>query len=309
MNSKALLDVLIVTYNHKNYISQALDGVLMQKTNFNFNIVVGDDCSTDGTIEILKEYEKKFPGRLNVIYQKKNLGPHHEDRNILTMIKNARSKYVALLDGDDYWTDESKLQVQVDFLENNPDFNICTHQVQIDKEGQISKNEIFAITKEVSTMNDLLVNNFIFSCTSVFRMPTEKLPHWFKDAMPGDYPLMIWVLQKKGKIKYIPKTMACYRIHAGGIWSLANKNQFTHAYFETLYNCILEFKLDNSIFPNKILLGIADNVYHNGFKYISLKKYNFYIINLLTVSDLTMRQKLFVFTAWFRYKFTHKIKQ
>ena len=142
-----LVDVNIAVYNHALFLEKTLDSVLEQKTNFPFRLLIGDDFSTDGSIEILKRYEREFPDKIKVIYQPKNLGLNSSERNGIIILKKSTAKYIALLDGDDYWTDAYKLQKQVDFLESNPEFSICFHLVEsINDQGQITgENNISSI--------------------------------------------------------------------------------------------------------------------------------------------------------------------
>jgi glycosyltransferase involved in cell wall biosynthesis len=222
MTTEPLVEVVIVTYNHKDYIAQALDSVLMQQTSFNYKIVVGDDCSTDGTINILKEYEKKFPDKIKVIYQEKNLGPYHPDRNIVVMLNNAEAKYVALLDGDDYWTDPLKLQKQVDFLEINPGFTMCFHNTLIKREYTVTDNKTEALfnhkmTKTVFEMVDVAHTWIGHTSSLVFvRKSILPLPEWFKRCFSGDLTI-ISLLAGNGSLKYLDFTGSVYRLNDGGV--------------------------------------------------------------------------------------------
>ena len=126
-----LLSIACVTYNHELYIRQCLDSFLMQKTNFLFEIVIGEDCSTDNTGSIVTEYARKYPEIIKARCNKKNIGVQE---NSLLVFRDCTGKYIALCDGDDYWTDPYKLQKQVDFLEANKDFVICFHQIRIRNE-------------------------------------------------------------------------------------------------------------------------------------------------------------------------------
>ena len=115
------VSVCMVTYNQKKYIAQAIDSVLMQKTNFKFELVIGDDASTDGTTDIVRQYAQKYPDIIRPILHEENVGP---GKNSISIYETVKTEYVAVCDGDDYWTDEYKLQKQVDFLDKNPDFNV-----------------------------------------------------------------------------------------------------------------------------------------------------------------------------------------
>ena len=128
MNSNPLVSICCITYNHAQYIRQCLDGFLMQKVNFEYEIIVHDDASTDGTSEIIREYSNKYSDLIVPIFQTEN----QYSKGVRGMyakfvFPRARGKYIALCEGDDYWIDENKLQMQVDFLENNPEYTMCFH--------------------------------------------------------------------------------------------------------------------------------------------------------------------------------------
>ena len=126
---KPKLSVVLITYNHGKYIREALDGILMQKVSFPYEIVVGDDCSTDDTQAILKEYAEKNPDKFRLILREKNLG--RPTLNVYLTSMECQGDYIAYLEGDDFWTDENKLQKQVDFLESHPDYSATTHSFRV----------------------------------------------------------------------------------------------------------------------------------------------------------------------------------
>lgn len=121
-SSEVLVSVFMITYNHENYIEHAIEGVLMQKTSFPIELIIGEDCSTDNTRKIVREYEGRYTEIIKAQYPEKNRGMNN---NFLTVLQSARGKYIALCEGDDYWTDPLKLQKQVDFLEANPEYSLC----------------------------------------------------------------------------------------------------------------------------------------------------------------------------------------
>ena len=133
MNKETMISVAVATYNHEMYIRHALDSILAQETQYVYEIVVGDDCSVDHTREILKEYEKQYPDIIRVIYGDTNVGP---TKNVFNIVSNCRGKYIAYLDGDDYYTDNNKIEKQVSFLETNPTYKSCAHRLEI-----VDKNE------------------------------------------------------------------------------------------------------------------------------------------------------------------------
>ena len=147
---QTLLSIICTAYNQEKYIKQALDGFVSQKTNFKFQVIIHDDASTDKTAEIIKEYQKKYPDIIKPIFQTENQYSKgiSISKNILFPLVN--SKYVAICEGDDYWTDPYKLQKQVDFLEANPDYSICFHPVKFIYEDKPNKTNIYPSKKFLS---------------------------------------------------------------------------------------------------------------------------------------------------------------
>ncbi|MTJ15651.1 MULTISPECIES: glycosyltransferase [unclassified Dolichospermum] len=214
-----LLSVCSTTYNHVNFIKQAIDGFLVQKVDFAWEIIIADDFSTDGTREILLEYKNKYPDLIKLILQEKNVGAA---QNCIDLITTPKSKYIALCDGDDYWTDPLKLQKQVDFLEANPDFAICFHNAAVINEYYPEKNRLNSddLTPEVSTLDNLLKGiNYIATASVVIKTNLiQNLPDWFASLPFGDYGLYL-IAAQHGKIRYLNEIMSVYRIHQGGVYS------------------------------------------------------------------------------------------
>ncbi len=191
-----LVSVCITTYQHVDYIKECLDSILCQKTDFLYEILLGEDCSTDGTREICIEYEKKYPDDINlfmhsrdtVIYVNGNATGRY---NFVNNLKHAKGKYIALCDGDDYWTDPYKLQKQVDFLERNPDFSTCYHDVLVLEDGKFDDSaDVKIYDEEYLTILDLADGNFIHTLTCMFRNNLFKeLPDFFYSCPVADYPL------------------------------------------------------------------------------------------------------------------------
>ena len=134
------LSVAMITYNHERFIAQALESVLAQRVNFDYEIIVGEDCSTDGTRAIVMDFHRRYPGGIVPLLREKNIGGA---RNIELTLAACRGHYLAMSEGDDYWTCEDKLQRQVDFLDANPDYAICCHRVQIFDEIGTNQASIF----------------------------------------------------------------------------------------------------------------------------------------------------------------------
>jgi len=213
------VSVLVMTYNHEKYISQALDSVLMQQTSFDWEVLVSEDCSTDQTRQIVQEYAARHPGLLRLILSEKNL---HSNEVVARGIRAAAGQYLALLDGDDYWITSEKLQTQVDFMDRHPESTVCFHQALVHDERAHRPDWNWTPTnqKEISTLQDICMDNFIATSSTMFRRRAiEGPPEWYIAFFPiTDWPLHI-LYAERGTIAYLPKTMSVYRHHEGGAYS------------------------------------------------------------------------------------------
>lgn len=214
--AKIKLSVVCVAYNHAKFIRQTLDGFVMQKTNFAFEVIIHDDASTDGTADIIREYAEKYPEIIKPILQTENQYSQGKPVTQNFIWPRINSQYVAVCDGDDYWTDENKLQKQVDFLDDHPDYMLCFHPVNVFYENGQKQEHIWPKhTKDIS-FKRLMRTNFIPNCAVVYRwanMLTEKFP---KKIYPGDWFVHL-KHAKDGKIGFIPDVMANYRRHEAGM--------------------------------------------------------------------------------------------
>ncbi|MFQ3575833.1 MAG: glycosyltransferase [Cytophagales bacterium] len=217
-NRIPLVSVVIATYNHEAFIRECLDGILMQKTNFNIEILVNEDCSTDQTADILREYEAKHPRLFRIFYQTENQYSKGVKPWFDILFPISRGKYIALCDGDDFWTDDTKLQKQVNFMEANSDFAICFHRVQIKHIEDSSKNYLSREEPLVTTELDLALINYIYTSSCLFvNNLIKRLPKSIYISPAGDYFLHM-LNAKFGKIRFLNEVMAVYRIHNGGSW-------------------------------------------------------------------------------------------
>jgi len=163
-----LVSICTITYNHAKFIRQALDGFLMQETNFPFEVLIHDDASTDGTADIIREYAEKYPDIIKPIFQKENQYSKGVQISLTYNFPRVKGKYVALCEGDDYWTDPRKLQTQVDFLEANPEFSMCFHPVTVRYEDGSSPDSDYPAKNRyplytgrcVFDVYDLITTNF-----------------------------------------------------------------------------------------------------------------------------------------------------
>lgn len=212
------VSVLMITYNHSKYIKQAIESILEQKTNFDFELLIANDCAPDNTDEIVNEIIKTNPSGTKIKYysHKKNIGIMP---NFIFLIEKASGKYCALCEGDDYWTDSLKLQKQVDFLNSNIEYSICFHNVEILNKGELKQYNSKKRIPETSTILDLANGNYIHTPSVLYRNHLiPKLPDYFNNAPVGDYFLHM-LNAKYGKIKYFDENMAVYRVHDTSYWS------------------------------------------------------------------------------------------
>ena len=243
------LSVCLITYNHEQFIVQALESALAQQTDFDYEIVVGDDFSTDRTPQIVTEYQQRYPNKIRLRPSKKNLGVN---RNLAQTIQDCRGQYIALLEGDDYWTSPTKLQEQVSFLDSHEACAICFHAVRVFHEDGKEAPRISPRFghKKISTIEDLLgLGNFIPTCAAVFRNGLiGEFPDWFYTLRIADFSLHVLNAQY-GKIGYINKVMGAYRIHSGGTFSAANTSGNAREVVRTYdyLNSYLDYKYDRTI--------------------------------------------------------------
>jgi len=218
--------VSLITYNHAQFIAQAIESVLMQQTNFDFELLIGEDDSLDGTRQIVTGYKAKYPDRIRLLLNdRKNVvyvnGKPTGLWNFANNFRNSRGEYIALLDGDDYWTSPLKLQKQVDFLDGNPDCAMCFHNVRILDEAEPTRLELYYTRpmRDKYEIVDLLRGNFMHTCSVVFRSRLfDDFPSWFFKCPLGDWPLHVLNAQH-GRIGYLDDVMAVYRKHGKGAWS------------------------------------------------------------------------------------------
>ena len=222
-----LVSICSITYNHAPYIRQCLDGFLMQETNFKYEIIIHDDASTDGTTEIIKEYAEKYPDLITPIFQSENqYSKGLRGFYARFVFPRAKGKYIALCEGDDYWTDPLKLQKQVDFLEANPEYVMCTHRYnEIWEPCNYIKEIPSVLSKEINL--DTLIHcswHFFQPLSLVFSKRVLKISEYCKYTYQRDTVLLYYLLTK-GKGYFFQEAMGIYRRHNNGIWTGKNVEQ------------------------------------------------------------------------------------
>lgn len=225
-----LVSICCTAYNHVLFIRQCLDGFMMQKTTSRFEVLIHDDASTDGTQNIIREYEERYPDVIKPIYQTENQYSKGIRINLSYNFPRARGKYIAFCEGDDYWTTSDKLQKQVDFLENHSDYVMCSHRYKLyfQREEKM-EDEIRPIADLLDGMSYdlsfLIRGGWLFQPLSVvFRKSALDLNKFLKYAIHID-AVLFYTLLKKGKGYCMPDVMGVYRIHDAGVWSGLNLNR------------------------------------------------------------------------------------
>ena len=269
-----LVSICIVTYNHAKYIEQCLNSILSQKTNFSFEIILGEDESSDNTRTICIDYAKRYPekiklflrSRKDVIYINGNATGRY---NFLENLKACRGKYIALCEGDDYWTDPLKLQKQVDFLEANPDYaihsgNACYLNY---KEGEKIYDDNESHTFDI---NDFITKNNLITLTVMFRKPNSLDINMLKNIVYGDWGLYVLILKENGyKALRSSEVFGVYRKHNGSLTKkmnaidqmenmiaqiLFNVRYLNYDKFEVFKKSMGELSLFKTSFSNKLKL-------------------------------------------------------
>ena len=250
------VSICMVTYNHQQFINQAIDSVLMQKTNFEYELIIGEDCSTDQTRSIVQTYAAAFPERIKLVLQEQNVGA---TRNFASVLDSCKGRYVALLEGDDYWTSPDKLQKQVEYLDCHPDYAICYHSCQVVDKMGVTKGVVLPINmKPTSTLLDLITDDsFMATCSVMFR---SRLFNYFPDVFfvlrnVCDWPLNV-LNAEHGKIGFIDAVMSNYRQQSSDLaWSsnplskimlnAIKLNEAFNEYFKVKYSKLFEAKIAN----------------------------------------------------------------
>lgn len=250
-DEKALVAISCITYNHKDYLRQCLDGFVMQQTNFRFVAVVHDDCSTDGTTDILREYAEKYPDIVHPIYEVENQWRKHDGS--IGRIMNAAfdelgCKYIAICEGDDYWTDPLKLQKQVDFLESHPDYSMCFHRAKVLSNIEEDRELYTHLEEREYRAYDIYKEWLVPTCSVMYRAKALPAENIVPPLVYGDI-YMFLRLAENGRIYNLNFEGSVYRRNSGGI---SQKGDVS------LYIRLLEqYKYMEKRFPQRELVEIS----------------------------------------------------
>jgi glycosyltransferase involved in cell wall biosynthesis len=224
--SKPLVSICCITYNHEKFIEDAMEGFLIQETDFPFEILIHDDASTDKTADIIREYEEKYPDVIKAIYQKENQYSKGIKPSVKFNYPRAKGKYIALCEGDDYWTDNVKLQKQVAFLEANPDYVVSYHDAKIvDETGNlIANSKMPGENQRDFSSDELMKGAWLLTLSMCFRNVLKDFPEELSKVLNGDI-FLISLLGAYGRGKYqgVETRPAVYRKQSGSIWSSMDK--------------------------------------------------------------------------------------
>jgi glycosyltransferase involved in cell wall biosynthesis len=272
-----MVSIICNAYNHEKYIKDALDGFVMQETSFPYEVLIHDDASIDGTAEIIREYERKYPAIIKPIYQKEN--QYSKGLGLVGKIQKERAirKYVAMCEGDDYWTDPYKLQKQFDFMENNPDYTLCgctTDWLNM-LTGKVGKGMRTEVDRDVSLEEFVLAPNgrpFPFVSFFVRTEIWKDMPSW---GFPvGDLPLTYYAAMM-GKVRMLAYCMCVYRWNAEGSWTVRKGGNENRARIcekmITGYDRIKEFsggQYKELFEKRKLYFCYSDALYKENFKSI-----------------------------------------
>lgn len=281
-----MVSICCLAYNHKDYIRKALDSMLCQKTDFKFEILINDDCSTDGTTEIIKEYEAKYPDIIKPLYHSENqYSKSYRQGNMMSITFNfprVKGKYVAMCEGDDFWTDEHKLQKQVDIMEANPDCAFCAHTVRCTNEKGTPIKQIIPVKDTVKegmmTSEDAVYSichlPYMFHTSSYFfrgkhvKEINEALPDFFNYSFSMDILFMLF-FASKGSTYFINKEMSCYRNQSSS--SITSKltsqdsqrtERMIKHYTEHLKSLHSYNEYTKGVFESSVLFAIKKAEYH-----------------------------------------------
>lgn len=244
-----VVSVLTPCYNHEKYIRKCIESIISQKTNFKFELLINDDASTDDSAKIIKEYEEKYPDIVKPVYQTENQYSKGVKITAKILVPRAKGKYFAFCEGDDYWTDENKLQKQVDALESHPECRFCTHRVQIVRENDEEIPYAFFPSfplKSGIIGPETVISWYNFQTCSFFFKKSEFLnflnqPRRYRDvSIVGDLPMLLFAVEN-GEAYYFDEVMSHYR--KGSVSSVnttASKKQRIR-FFENMIEVLEEF--------------------------------------------------------------------
>ena len=297
-DKRPLVSVISITYNHEPYIRDCLEGFAMQKTTFPIEVIIHDDASTDHTADIIREYYEKRPDLFHVIIERENCYSRHKPI-MSPLYAIAQGKYIALCEGDDYWTDPNKLQKQFDFMESHHNFSLCFHNSI--RKNAINNKETIQYPKKIKSvisLKEVILGGGGLMATASLFFRKDKIDDFFKfkNGCPvGDYPLAIF-LATKGNVKYFHELMSVYRTSVPGSWS--NRISFNDFRKKTAQTMILWLdQIANMVHSQDEIDSIKGcyflTILEIENKYSQIPK-NYYAMKYIKMQSLTTRFKYFI---------------
>jgi len=229
MTDDVLVSVICLAYNHREYIADAIEGCLSQIVNFKYEMIIHDDASVDGTADTIRQYEKKYPGIVKGIYETENQyskSDHFIELVQEKIMSEADGKYVMWCEGDDYWIDPTKMQRQIDYLEENPDCAMVVHGAAVLDMNHVKVSVLPKYWTDKNISPEEIINHpdgYIGSATMAYRMEDFVLRGFYSEAGIGDYTARLYCLTK-GRIYYMDRIMSVYRFGYKGSWQDSQKN-------------------------------------------------------------------------------------
>lgn len=276
-----MVTVACTVFNHENYLRKCLDGFVIQKTNFAFEVIVHDDASTDGSADIIREYTEKYPNLFYPIYQLENQVSQGVSPFKKFILPHARGKYFAICEGDDYWCDENKLQMQFDIMESHPECHLCVHTVRcVTEKGDITQYTLPSFQMNSGLMNserflEIIGRSYSFQSSSYFRRMDDvrefdlNPPLFYKIADVGDIPALLYSALL-GDVWFINMELSHYRLQSIGSWSYrqSRNSRLKMQHCERMIRLYEEF---NKFTDNKYSKLIEPNIRWNQFNYYSIR--------------------------------------
>lgn len=289
-----VVSVIMITYKHEPFIKEAIEGVLMQEVDFPVELIIADDCSPDKTSVIVQHYiDSHSKGHwIKYTRHEPNIGMMP---NFIWAMKQAKGKYIALCEGDDYWTDPYKLKKQTDILKAERRYRLSFHSVAVLKNKELKKDSRDLRGDKELSLSEIQNKNLIHTVSIVFqRFNFNELPKWFEDAMPGDHPLQMFILKNGGTAYFIDQCMAVYRKHEQGVWSVDDGKKHTVKRCITKINMYNEFKYGTIEEKLQPLYLLADHCAEKGFREISLISYWWLLVNNIPFSKVSVKSAFYL---------------
>ena len=287
MTGDPLVSIRCLVYNHEPFLRQCLDGFVMQQTTFPFEAIVHDDASTDGSAAIIREYAEKYPDIIKPIYETENQYRKGTIGRIMDAAMHPNSKYIALCEGDDYWTDPHKLQIQVDFLEAHPDYSLTVHEyTEWDEEKKSFRPHRIKFlentTEDLTLTLDDFATGVFFTKTLAAVYPRRSLLNSNLNQYRAQFDMtLFYALMTQGKCRLFNRVMGCYRIQPNSVTSSKNISEFRRRTNEAMFSLCQVEQTEQSRefvynylkpFALSVILNRQSKIIKNYFRYLGFQR-------------------------------------